>query len=88
MARCKSCNASIIWLPSAAGDKPMPLDEAPHAEGNVVIRGTPPTAVVLGKNELAQVPLVPELRYRAHFVTCPQASKWRAPFERKAAPRG
>lgn len=87
MATCASCSAPIRWATSAATGKPVPLDEAPHEDGTVQIRGA--TAHVLNKHDLdARRNLPPEQRtpvYRSHFATCPHAAGWRAPARKETA---
>jgi hypothetical protein len=70
---CRSCGSKIIWAVTAAG-KRMPLDPEPVHAGNIILRerarGLEPEAVYVK-------PDPDESRYISHFVTCPQARKWR-----------
>lgn len=65
MTTCSSCGAKIRWLRTEAG-KPMPVDEAPNAAGNVVLVGG--HAHVLKKDEQ---PPANAARLMPHFATCP-----------------
>jgi hypothetical protein len=67
---CRSCAAPIVWARTNRG-KMMPIDPAPRSDGNLVYIGVGVVEVVTGE----RLPL--EERYVAHFVTCPQAGKWR-----------
>jgi hypothetical protein len=75
VAACKSCRAPITWVASNATGKPMPLDAAPVATGNVVV--VEGRATVLGPLELLCLGAGVQ-RFVSHFVTCPHASSWRA----------
>lgn len=56
--------------------KRMPLDAEPHPEGNVlmVAGGSGPVARVLSASAAATTS---GALFRSHFVTCPDAGKWR-----------
>jgi hypothetical protein len=69
MSTCRSCQARITWLETAAG-KPIPVNEAPDPDGNIVAIGK--MAHVLKKGEATEEPL-----YLSHFVTCKDADHWR-----------
>lgn len=76
-ARCQSCLQPIRWAKTAAG-RSMPLDPVPVYDGNVVVetwRGDNPTVIVFSKPE--DVPASEPLRYKSHFVTCPDAARFR-----------
>lgn len=82
MSTCSSCRARITWAKSSVTGKKMPIDAEPDVAGNIVLLQptTPGAAVVamaLTKAQLAEPASEP--RYKSHFVTCPQASSWRAP---------
>lgn len=75
MAQCRSCGAEIRWAVTVKNGKHIPIDSAPVADGNLLIEfrnggyeARPATAedVKLGRAV-----------YRSHFVSCPQAEKWR-----------
>jgi len=76
-ATCASCSAPILWARSSATGKPMPIDAAPVADGNILLVGG--LAVVLGRLERDAVTTEP--RYRSHFATCPSAGQFRKPKE-------
>lgn len=71
MAFCRSCKAVINWYKTVAG-RNMPLDPEPHPDGNVFIDVVRNEASIVPKG--SRVPL-----YRSHFVTCPDAGKFRNP---------
>src|SRR4051794_15637284 len=79
---CRSCHALVLWTRSAAGNKPMPLDEAPET-GNVLVDGMG-RAHVYRDHETAAAELErdPEaysvVTYVSHHATCPQGQAWRA----------
>lgn len=75
---CRSCGKPVWWVVSTAG-KPMPLDIAPDAEGNIEM-------VRIGQDWSAQVLAqveslfeVPRPRWRPHVASCPQAGWCRRP---------
>lgn len=76
--KCRSCPALVIWTQTENGNS-MPVDAQPSPAGNVrlVEPADPregPTAIVLRKF----APLEPGEQLRlSHFVTCPNAEKWR-----------
>jgi hypothetical protein len=72
---CISCGAPITWAVSSATGKKMPIDAEPHHDGNIVL--TDGTAQVVAAAARAALP-AGTLRYRSHFVTCPNAAGWRA----------
>jgi len=67
MSTCRSCNAPIRWARTAHG-KAIPIDPEPMIVGNLefttgeMVRYVQPDANAV------------ENRYRAHFVTCPNAN--------------
>jgi hypothetical protein len=76
---CRSCNAPIIWSETITG-KPMPLDQEPALDGNIVLglrSGKTPLALVQTKQQLERLRAKGELLYKSHFVTCPQSRGWR-----------
>lgn len=62
MSQCKSCGAKIIWGKTANG-KAVPLDCPP--EKRYVLSGEASDIVTLRST------------YASHFVTCPDADKFR-----------
>lgn len=75
MSRCRSCGQTIIWARSQSNDRWMPLDPMPTSEGNVTLDdGVARVRVGVDRDyELKQRGQL----YFAHFVTCPQADRWR-----------
>lgn len=76
MSTCKSCLAPITWVRMLGTDKAMPVDREPHDEGTVVLtggsrRGSPLARVVRSDEH------VHGMRYRSHFVSCPNAKAHR-----------
>ena len=77
-SRCRSCDAEVRWVKTAAG-KWMPLDVEPSAEGNVQLCmvGGEEIATVLGAGDRAAAQLEQISLYVSHFVTCPHGKQWR-----------
>jgi hypothetical protein len=75
--KCRSCGAAIIWEPSTASGKLMPLDAEPHPDGNIVL--IPAGAMVLSKETAETGKRIGSRRYRSHFATCPDAAQHRKP---------
>ena len=73
-AICRSCGAPIVWAKTSRGLS-MPLDAAPVVDGNVAIRDG--VAVVVDPGGLFDE-RPGEVRYVAHFATCPQAAQHRS----------
>ena len=77
--KCRSCGAAIIWSETITS-RLMPLDAEPVKEGNIVLglrKNLPPLALYQTEQQLERLREKGELLYMSHFVTCPQASKWR-----------
>ncbi|MGH3476019.1 MAG: hypothetical protein ACRDQD_04190 [Nocardioidaceae bacterium] len=74
MSTCRSCGAPIQWAKTAMG-KAMPLDAEPSPNGNVHLHGD--VAVVLVADDIGRVRATGARLYLSHFVTCPDAQKWR-----------
>ena len=76
--RCRSCGAHIRWARTLSG-KPIPLDDAPVANGNV--RLVPDTggvrAVVLAGDDLRRAHTAGEGLYYPHHGSCPHGRRWR-----------
>jgi hypothetical protein len=71
--------------------KAMPVDEAPSADGNIVLDSTPmqPVATVLSGAELATARAARPDQHRlrtSHFATCPNARAHRKPKTPKETP--
>lgn len=75
IGRCRSCQGEVIWA-RTRGDKAMPVDAAPCADGNVELR-----AGWAGRGAIATVlsgpSLLGGLLRKAHFASCPHADSWR-----------
>lgn len=68
---CVSCGAQVIWVPTAASSRPMPLDAEPRGDGNVVmVMGT---AHIVGRGAAR---VEGQVRYMPHHATCPQGKAW------------
>jgi hypothetical protein len=72
ITECRSCRASIVYVPTQASGALIPLDVDPVDHGNIVIRDGKALYV---KKDLYS--LDDELRYVSHFATCPQAARFR-----------
>lgn len=69
--RCRSCGAAIVWAYTASGRR-MPVDAEPVDDGTLKLSPR------VGQLHVFVVgPHPSEPRYRAHFVTCPDADGWR-----------
>lgn len=75
MKECSTCKAPVLWAVTAATGARIPLEPEPSPKGNLRLEERP------GKSPLAHVvePLLdaPGPRYRAHFVSCPDAARHR-----------
>lgn len=72
MSKCRSCGAKIIWAETEGGSR-VPLDAKPLKR--YVLKEI---ETGIGETDIVEVPVV-ELRstYVSHFVTCPDADKFR-----------
>jgi hypothetical protein len=72
---CRSCKKPIVWAETEKGRR-IPIDPEPVNDGNITLhereRFLPPLAIVR-----FSIPTGEGIRFKSHFVTCPQASKWR-----------
>lgn len=78
-SQCESCGARILWARTGS-DKLMPVDAEPVPDGNVEIDESPTDVPDFRRAKVwGTAHRWPDgmPRYRAHFVTCPQASSWR-----------
>lgn len=76
-AKCSTCPATVIWAETEKG-KRMPVDAKPVANGNIYLvhRGPRKTPLAVhAKFDRIDGQKIP--KYRAHFATCPNASKHR-----------
>ena len=67
--RCRSCDAPIEWAITTKGSH-IPLDPEPTPAGNLVLIDGIARHPTLGED-------VPYLQYISHFVTCPDAERFR-----------
>ncbi|MGH2716031.1 MAG: hypothetical protein ACRDM7_19545 [Thermoleophilaceae bacterium] len=76
MTACRTCKAEITW--AHTGEKWMPVDAQPTADGNVLLTGgNPPRAEVLAGERLVKARAAECRLYRSHFSSCPDAQKHR-----------
>lgn len=75
--QCVSCHAPIFWAMTHGKKKPMPVDYEPVESGNLrLVRAVFPVMVTASTQlELGEVD--DGTRYQSHFVSCPDADKWR-----------
>ncbi|MBM0256374.1 hypothetical protein [Micromonospora sp. 4G55] len=75
---CRSCKARFVWATHQRTLRPMPVDVAPSADGNLALAVTAAGAVTCRV-------VKPELAYgrqdlhKSHFATCPDADRHRRP---------
>jgi hypothetical protein len=72
MAACRSCGASIEWAEWANSRKAVPLDPGVAPKGNLALVGDKVHYFTAEDERLGRD------RRISHFVTCPDAAKWRA----------
>jgi hypothetical protein len=79
---CRSCKAQIIWTMTERGRR-MPVDAEPSKKGNIMLHPRPddqaPLAIYLTTEQIAAFDgsLQRHRLFTSHFVTCPEAKKWR-----------
>lgn len=73
MAKCRSCEAPMVWVKTAANGRLMPLDPKPVPDGNVVLLASRDEQGVRLVRVLAhgEDPGPDAKRYISHFATCP-----------------
>jgi hypothetical protein len=76
---CRGCGAPILWARTVYG-RPIPLDPAPRADGNIVLSELDGRACYLGRNYAPK-----GTRYVSHFTTCPHSTTFRKPKAKKGA---
>lgn len=92
MARCRSCNAPVLWAKTTAG-KAIAVDAEPDSDWDQPVIDPSGTLRPTGtsvEGRYGKVPLVEvvgggqasldapaERRWRPHFATCPDAGSWR-----------
>jgi hypothetical protein len=69
-SKCRSCGAPVLWLKTMRG-KTMPVDAEPHPAGTIDVHEGVAYMVP------GDVPVPGRPLYRSHFVTCPEAARWR-----------
>lgn len=74
-AECRSCQAPIFWVRTAATDSLMPLDWLATVNGNVAIDDNGKANII--RRDLYTDQSVIGDRYTSHFATCPNAAKHR-----------
>ena len=74
-ARCRSCDASIIWCRTTRG-RSMPVDAEASADGNVLVDADG-VAHVLSPIEVYGARARGEKLRLSHFVRCPAADEHR-----------
>lgn len=74
---CHSCGAKVIWAITTKA-RSMPVDAEPVKGwgGNVQLEERPGFAPLARVLNVTQQVGATDLR-KSHFVTCPQAAKWR-----------
>lgn len=88
-ASCRSCGAPLLWA-RTSGRRWLPLDAEPVADHS---RGTLFVLRELADPKPLAVAVPPAsmpggLLYRAHFVSCPHADKWRSAKRRAEREQG
>lgn len=78
MAKCRSCQAKIVWAITENGKK-MPIDPTPVRDGNVIktgnrVDGLEEVHVISSRDVMEDDQ---RARYTAHFATCPNAKAHR-----------
>lgn len=78
LARCRSCNAPIVWGLTSTG-KRMPADAEPVVGGNTVLTAGadgPEFLVVKEAERLRRLDQGDKLHV-SHFTTCADSGSWR-----------
>ena len=73
--RCRSCRRPILWAETEKGRR-IPIDPQPVTDGNIVLHERHLHQAQLAIVRLS-IPTGTDIRYKSHFATCPQASKFR-----------
>lgn len=76
-AKCSSCPAIVIWAETEKGSR-MPVDAKPVPNGNIYLVHRGPRKAPLAvhaKFDRIDGQKIP--KYRAHFASCPNASRHR-----------
>lgn len=82
MARCRSCQAEILWVRTTNTGNLMPVDAEPNPDGNVEVQPEPEVRGVGGAVYSGTVHAQPPMLatgsiHMPHHATCPQADQWR-----------
>ncbi len=72
MAKCKSCQAEIIWVLTHKGNRAC-IDAAPAENGNLVLEMSDEGGTTRPVDPLLDKPPY----YISHHATCPQGPDWR-----------
>jgi hypothetical protein len=74
---CRSCAGDVIWAITING-KPIPIDAAPVAHGNIELEERPDGKIVahVRSGNVLNAMGVSE-RFVSHFATCREAGSWR-----------
>jgi hypothetical protein len=78
--KCASCDADVVFVPSAKSGKPMILNAKP-AKGVIVTGESMHGLFSLDEPGGASVARVVDV-YTDHHVTCPAAAEWRGKTRR------
>jgi hypothetical protein len=80
MTTCRSCDAEVVFVPSAKSGKPMILDAKP-TKGIVILDSTEPCWEAKHADIVIREAPDPRARvatvYTDHHVTCPNADDWK-----------
>jgi len=87
MTTCKSCDAEVVFVPSAKSGKPMILDAKPRkgvvclvGEIDFTVNGEVGLAGVIGRAtdaDLYDAHAAVVNVYTDHHATCPKVAEWR-----------
>ena len=76
MSKCKSCGATIIWIPTESGKNipcdPKPIPYKEDSSGSLTLV-TNDGRVIRARMDITS----DALGYVSHFATCPDAKSWR-----------
>ncbi len=79
--QCRSCGASVLFVPSAKSGKPMILDAKPEKRvvlGSAITTLEPDDGIVVGAQHPDAALIARVVRtYVDHHATCPAAAEWK-----------
>lgn len=76
---CRSCQRPVVWAVSEAG-KNIPIDPEPKPTGNLVLLTSMRDGRIYIQARAFDAEQDADLqRYVSHFVTCPDAKRFRRP---------